>query len=171
MKPLSLGNVYVGTYEKYNNGSLKGDWLELDDYTSKEDFLEACKELHKDEQEPEFMFQDWEEDDFGGITESSVDEQLWEIPVDEYKRMQVFVLIEEGYTLSQALKDYENVQIIECDYKHEVPATYFDYYCKMIGITDDNPLLPYVDEECLWNACGRVDFTFIKGIGLVNTNF
>tara|TARA_Y100000114_G_C11633300_1_gene265510 strand:+ start:76 stop:612 length:537 start_codon:yes stop_codon:yes gene_type:complete len=52
--------LYVGTYEKYNNGSIKGAWLQLEDYTNQEDFLDACRELHKDENDPEFMFQDFE---------------------------------------------------------------------------------------------------------------
>lgn len=51
--------VYVGTYAKYNNGSIDGKWLNLSDYVDKEEFLEACRELHKDEDDPEFMFQDW----------------------------------------------------------------------------------------------------------------
>ena len=57
---LSEARVYVGTYAKYNNGSLFGKWLDLSDYSDKDEFLEACRELHKDEQEPEFMFQDIE---------------------------------------------------------------------------------------------------------------
>lgn len=52
--------VYVGTYQKYNNGSIFGKWLELDDYDNIDDFYQACKELHKDENDPEYMFQDWE---------------------------------------------------------------------------------------------------------------
>ena len=50
--------VYVGTYKKYNNGSIKGAWLYLVDYASYKDFLNACAELHKDERDPEFMIQD-----------------------------------------------------------------------------------------------------------------
>ena len=46
---LSEARVYVGTYGKYNNGSLFGAWLDLSDYSDKEDFYEACRELHKDE--------------------------------------------------------------------------------------------------------------------------
>ena len=57
---LSEARVYVGTYGKYNNGSLFGAWLNLSDYLDKEDFYEACRELHKDEEDAEFMFQDWE---------------------------------------------------------------------------------------------------------------
>src|SRR5690349_16831915 len=52
--------VYVGTYAKYNNGSIAGAWLDLEDYADKDSFLAACAELHKDEDDPEFMFQDFE---------------------------------------------------------------------------------------------------------------
>ena len=41
---LSEARVYVGTYGKYNNGSLFGAWLDLSDYSDKEDFYEACRE-------------------------------------------------------------------------------------------------------------------------------
>lgn len=30
---LSAAKVYVGTYGKYNNGSLSGAWLDLSDYS------------------------------------------------------------------------------------------------------------------------------------------
>ena len=59
-KVLSEAKVYVGTYGKYNNGSLSGAWLDLSDYSDKEEFYEACRELHKDEEDAEYMFQDWE---------------------------------------------------------------------------------------------------------------
>jgi len=50
-------SLYVGTYAKYNNGSIEGNWLDLTDYHDAANFYEACKELHKDEVDPEFMFQ------------------------------------------------------------------------------------------------------------------
>jgi antirestriction protein len=52
--------LYVGTYNKYNNGSIQGAWIDLTKYTDKYDFYNACAELHKDESDPEFMFQDFE---------------------------------------------------------------------------------------------------------------
>lgn len=52
--------VYVGTYHKYASGSIYGEWLCPGDFGSYEEFFDACKELHKDEREPEFMFQDFE---------------------------------------------------------------------------------------------------------------
>ena len=50
--------VYVGTYKKYNEGSLKGGWVTLTDYPSYDAFMEACFKLHKDERDPELMIQD-----------------------------------------------------------------------------------------------------------------
>lgn len=52
--------VYVGTYHKYNCGSLAGKWLDLTDYADHADFIAACYELHANEEDPELMFQDIE---------------------------------------------------------------------------------------------------------------
>lgn len=70
--------IYVGTYAKYNNGSIGGAWLDIEDYADKEDFLKACAELHKDETAPELMFQDYEGFPSAFYAESSVDERVWE---------------------------------------------------------------------------------------------
>ena len=55
-----MARVYVGTYNAYNNGSLRGGWLDLADYPKYSDFLAACRKLHKNERDPEFMIQDSE---------------------------------------------------------------------------------------------------------------
>lgn len=52
--------VYVGTYGKYNAGSIAGAWLELSQFDNFDAFMKKCKELHKDEHDPEFMIQDVE---------------------------------------------------------------------------------------------------------------
>jgi len=74
--------VYCGTYHKYNCGSLAGEWIDLTDFTDKEDFLAYCAELHKDEEDPEFMYQDYEDIPAAFISESWVSEMLWEMPDD-----------------------------------------------------------------------------------------
>ena len=51
-----MPRVYVSTYKKYSEGSIKGKWLYLRDYDDHNDFLRACRELHADEADPEFMF-------------------------------------------------------------------------------------------------------------------
>lgn len=55
--------IYVGTYAKYNSGNNpigKDYWVTVTDYSDYGDFVEACKELHSDEKDPEFMIQDFE---------------------------------------------------------------------------------------------------------------
>lgn len=68
-------SVYVGTYHKYNCGSIFGTWFDLTDFNDAEEFYAACHELHGDEEDPELMFQDWEGIPSGFGSESSVD---WE---------------------------------------------------------------------------------------------
>ena len=51
-------DIYVGTYYKYNCGSLHGAWVDLTQFEDYEQFIEFCKELHKEEIDAEFMIQD-----------------------------------------------------------------------------------------------------------------
>lgn len=37
---LQEAKIYVGTIEKYNNGSLDGKWVNLSDFNSLDDFLD-----------------------------------------------------------------------------------------------------------------------------------
>lgn len=76
---LSNAKVYVSTYAKYNKGLLTGEWLNLSDYSDLEEFYEACKELHKDEKDPEFMFNDWENISPSLIGESYLYEGIFDL--------------------------------------------------------------------------------------------
>ena len=70
--------VYVGTYAKYNNGSIAGAWLNLEEYKDKEEFYAACAELHKDEEDAELMFQDFEGFPEKFYCESGLPEELFD---------------------------------------------------------------------------------------------
>lgn len=79
--------IYVGTYAKYNNGSISGAWIDLDKYADRDAFLKACGELHKDEEDPELMFQDYEGFPKGFYSESSIPDALWDwLDLDESDR-------------------------------------------------------------------------------------
>lgn len=77
--------IYVGTYAKYNDGNLFGKWFDLEDYTDRDDFYKACAELHADEEDPEFMFQDWEGILSNMIDESYVSPECWSL-LDAYEK-------------------------------------------------------------------------------------
>ena len=76
---LSEARVYVGTYGKYSNGSLFGAWLNLSDYSDEEEFYEACRKLHKDENDAEYMFQDWRNVPENLIGESWISENFFSL--------------------------------------------------------------------------------------------
>ena len=92
---LKYMKIYVGTYAKYNAGSISGKWLELDDYSDVNEFYDACRELHSDEEDPEFMFQDMENIPRNMASESHVSPAIWEIndkvPADEQEAFYSYV--------------------------------------------------------------------------------
>ncbi len=55
-----MARVYVGTYAKYNNGSIAGKWINLEQFDNYSEFVAECRKVHKDERDPEFMIQDCE---------------------------------------------------------------------------------------------------------------
>ncbi|MCH5346793.1 MAG: antirestriction protein ArdA [Muribaculaceae bacterium] len=54
-------SVYVGTYRKYNEGSLRGLWIDLTSFDDYDEFINFCLAIHADEDDPELMAQDYEE--------------------------------------------------------------------------------------------------------------
>ena len=82
--------LYVGTYRKYNEGSLAGAWLDLDKFKDADEFERACRRLHRDERDPELMFQDVETDpgcdwQEGLYSESSIPRDYWTLKAEAKK--------------------------------------------------------------------------------------
>jgi antirestriction protein len=136
--------IYVGTYHKYNCGSIKGAWLDLTDYADKSEFHAACAELHKDEEDPEFMFQDWENLPSDMVSESWVSEKVWEmfdLIENSHLDIEVFrAAAEADIPLDQVDDRYQGEYNTKADFAYElvescgdlrdVPDTlarYFDY--------------------------------------------
>ena len=51
--------LYCGTYGKYNSGNFNGMWVNVSTFDSYEDFVNFCKAIHSDENDPELMYQDF----------------------------------------------------------------------------------------------------------------
>lgn len=152
MENISEARIYVGTYAKYNGGSIFGKWLDLSDYSDKEEFYEACRELHKDEQDPEFMFQDWEYIPSDLIGESWLADNIFEIieaidELDDDKKAAFEVWLNHGShdittkEITDLIRsfedDFQGAYDDEEDYAYEIvdecydlpefAKTYFDY--------------------------------------------
>ena len=52
--------LYCGTYGKYNSGSLNGMWVDLSTFDYYDEFEAFCLAIHADEDDPELMYQDYE---------------------------------------------------------------------------------------------------------------
>lgn len=90
--------IYVGTYHKYNSGSIAGAWVDMTEISDREDFENLCRELHSDEDDPEFMFQDWQNIAESLISESGLSDEYWgmhealgTLSADEHEAYQTFV--------------------------------------------------------------------------------
>lgn len=71
--------VFCCTYHKYNEGRpLAGMWLDLYTFSCYEDFVAACRWLHRDEQDPEFAYLDYENMPDCWYSESCLDEATFE---------------------------------------------------------------------------------------------
>tara|TARA_B100001059_G_C17450062_1_gene386987 strand:+ start:57 stop:611 length:555 start_codon:yes stop_codon:yes gene_type:complete len=132
-KDMTNVQIYVGTYFKYNNGSVEGAWPDLKDYSNYEELSEAMRELHKDEEDPEFMFQDYE---------------CSEIFND-------LKLISESY-ISKDI--YEVIEAIENSYHEEEVITAF-IYCYGNGCNDIHDVLNKVCECYCGEFSDDIDFT------------
>ena len=117
--------VYVGTYQKYNNGSIFGKWLELNDYNNINDFYQACKELHKDEKDPEYMFQDWENIEDSFIGESWLSEAYFIIMKAREKAKKEKVIIPFGLWLELYEYDIKELFNNSDDLDHNDLYDYF----------------------------------------------
>lgn len=159
---LTDAKVYVGTYKKYSEGSIFGEWLSISDYSNKEDFLQACAGLHADETDAEFMFQDYENIPTCFISESYISDKLFEIinRIDEIDNVEAFetYLDWKGYDLENddfddiksnfedafcgeydSEEDYAYEVINECYELPDFAKTYFDYekFARDLFMTDN----------------------------------
>ena len=119
-KDLSEARIYVGTYAKYNNGSLQGEWVELSDFYDLDDFIEHGAEIHEDEEEPEYMFQAWEEIPDSLIDERHLEETFFELR-DELDRLnnrekEAFWRWVEGNNTQLTQDAYSLVKSFQSDY-------------------------------------------------------
>ena len=115
----SEASVYVGTYGKYNDGSIFGEWLKLSDYMDKHEFYDACRELHYDEEDPEFMFQDYENIPNGLIGECWISDSIFDVlealeDMDETRKEAFLIWCNNGHRklseddINDLISDFDN---------------------------------------------------------------
>ena len=154
-------SLYVGTYAKYNSGSIAGAWVDLTQFSDVDEFLNNCAELHKDEEDPEFMFQDFEgfpKCFYSESANSSDLEKLFEfINMDEDDRKMVEMYADatgysiEDITLSDAQDAFHGTADSEADFAEQIAE-------ETGAIPTDIPNWIVIDWEATWNCNLRYDY-------------
>ena len=147
--------VFVSTYNKYITGNTKGEWLTLSNYADPQAFYSKCQDIHKDDQDPEFMFIDHDGVPSSLISESYIDDRVFELlnmgleddeqtAFIEYMSNQNFYWndLQEAYNSFESayrgnydqLQDYTDEEADEkfnLAYRDDEISLYFDYdkYC------------------------------------------
>ena len=130
-------SVYVGTYAKYNSGSIQGAWLDLTKYSDNDEFIAACKLLHNDELDPEFMIQDFEGFPKMYYSESGLNDELFDflaLDDDDKKMLAAFIECfgDESLTIDQARDAFFGEFSSDLDFAYD----YIESTCYLSGCPD-----------------------------------
>jgi antirestriction protein len=152
--------VYVGTYAKYNSGSIDGDWLDLEEYSDKETFIAACQELHKDEADPELMFQDWEGIPSGMISESHIDTEVFAwLDLDERER-EILTVYRDNINDKGTIDEANDA----CRGVYDSPEDYAEQFHDEMGGLKNVPsdLIYHIDWKSVARDMGHNGTTFVE---------
>ena len=138
---------YVGTYHKDNCGSIFGMWLDLTTFADYDEFLAVCAYLHRDEADPEFMAQDyenfpdeWYTEGFMSRDEFDKIQEFAELDDDDREAFQAFMDLKCDSELSvddfreayqgewDSEEDFARNIVEECGMLDNVPESLKDYF-------------------------------------------
>lgn len=143
--------IYVGSYGAYASGSLRGAWVSIEACADYEEFMMVCRWIHRFEQDPEYMFQDYMgfPGQFyreGSFTEQDFDNvrEFAELDEDEQEAFEAFLDCKYGsYTDGDNLfyefrdaycgkfdseEDYAEQLAEDCGYYAEMPSYLRNYF-------------------------------------------
>lgn len=153
--------LYCGTYGKYNSGNLRGMWVNVSTFDDYEDFVNFCLAIHADEEDPELMYQDFENMPDSLYHESMGDEGFNKIEeycelCDDYSVEAVDDFLEwySPEDLDMMHDSYAGVYDSEEDFAREIVNGCYDLE-KMMGNLAD-----YFDYEALARDLFLSDYHF-----------
>jgi antirestriction protein len=152
--------VYVGTYGKYNEGSLFGAWIDLTLIKDEEDFNELCSAIHYLEEDPEFMFQDWQSIPSKYISEDGLTASFWDY-LEAYNGTSNTEALEKFVSYGYNPEDFSSYYMGEYDNEQE-------YAEQLLAETGDLDQIPhhlryYFDYESFARDLFINDYLFIDG--------
>lgn len=123
-----MSSIKINTSHKLSTGELTDFWLSPEDFHSKQDFIDACTELHDDESNPELIFESWVDIPERYISKYRVSGMLWDwLELSESEKSRVQCYWEEvdyassiSYILERFLGEYADEEDWAVNYLDEV---------------------------------------------------
>lgn len=161
MAHTSTARVYVGTYGKYNSGSIAGAWIDLDGLDA-ESFAETIAALHADEADPEYMFQDLDGFAVHMFSESGTNRGAWEafeqwseLDGDRQEAFEVYLDMCWSGGLDGAFEAFEDAY----QGKYDSGAAFAEEIAEELGeVPKDLPSWIVIDWEASWNSGLSFDY-------------
>ena len=153
--------VYVGTYAKYAAGSIDGEWVDISKCSDYDEFIEVCKAIHQDEEDPELMFQDYMNFPASLYHESFMGEKIFEriieyAGMDDDKQEAYEVFCEN---ISEDVDEFNEKYIGRYDSEEELAEElFYDQVESALG-----SLACYFDFKSLGRELCRTDYTYLDG--------
>ena len=147
-------SVYVGTYGKYSEGSLDGEWVDITDFDTYEEFIDYCHQLHSDEEESELMFQDFEGFPKSWYSESGMRKETF-YRIKEYAKLdddkrEAYELYLDNFDREGSVEDFEERYKGHFNSPEEFAA---DLYNQTYDIPE------YLEDFIDWSAVWRSLYT------------
>ena len=150
--------VYVGTYHKYNCGSLRGMWVDVTSFDTYAEFQNFCRAIHCDEEDPEIMIQDFQNcgNDFRS--------EFFEEQDFEWTNLYWELCERAGVeAVEDFLEFFDDSQLEEFDEKFignfSNPTEFACYWVEMTGKQDEiEKLLPWLDYSGMAENMFAYDF-------------
>lgn len=149
--------VFVSTYGKYLNGSLKGEWVDLTKFDTYDEFMRYLRELHSDERDPEFMMQDFEGYPSSWYYEGGMDRETFNKIKDYYN---AFADDDEKRQAFEAYAGYFGDEASVEDFEDRYLGTHEDEYSYIDELIENGAIDPQelvkkegtwvIDHDALW---------------------
>lgn len=157
--------IYVGTYHKYNSGSLYGMWVDVASFDTYEDYIDFLHRLHSDEADPEFMAQDYENFPKQWYSESGIVDRDWFEKIKEYAELQQNEAIKAYIDYYGIDPDEFNMDDFEDAYEGEYSSEedFAEYLVDEIGMENIQNKDYYFDYDKFARDLFITDYDFVDG--------
>ena len=158
--------LYVGTYAKYNNGDLSGMWISIARCYDYDEFMKVCYFLHRDEEDPELMFQDCDNIPECWYSECGLDEETFdlikayaELDEDEQRAYEAFLDLRCESDLT--VEDFRENYCGEWNSEEE----FAENLIEELGVLDEVPehLRRFFDVSAYSDELFRYDYDYTDG--------